>query len=364
MSTRRLGFLAVLLAIFGMGCLWDSDTLAQELKGLPELPDIIAGRFERNPDLYYEMRIERIEKDISAGKAEPPRVFFDIAVSLDKLGRHTDAIACIEKRLEQYLLNFDWGAFPKDKSNFEYMRCANLGTFYIHRGVKQGEAGLPDIRKGLSLLEKAIEINPDAHFGREVVQVALVKDLIWELEGKTGERPALFLTKKELREGLLGIVVLGGAWENPRIWAWIAGTLNARDSNVNHLIMLRRKELGATDEMHSIKLPEPLYIPYYWASDKANIESEFAHLRKSADQYQQNRTDFMLSKLNQGLHPDTDSGFWDGYKETAKYVVRDTPATMVNAWFSNSTNSALVTYGVIIGAVVGVYVWFRRKRRA
>ncbi|QYK52956.1 MAG: hypothetical protein KF824_11935 [Fimbriimonadaceae bacterium] len=364
MSIRRLGFLAVLLAIFGMGCLWDSDTLAQELKGLPELPDIIAGRIERNPDLYYEMRIARIEKVINNSGSNVPEMFFDLAVAYDKLGRDDEAIKCLEDRWDKYHSVTDIDYSNEKQTELSYKRNANLGTFYIHRGIGLKEDGLGDLKKGLALIEKAVEINPNAHFGREVVQIALVKDLIWELGSQLDQRPPLNIPKKELRRGLLGIVVLGGAWESPRIWAWIAGTLNARDSNVNHLIMLRCKELGATDEIYRIKLPRPLNIPYYWASGKANIESEFAHLRKSADKYQQNRTDFMLSKLNLGLHPDTDSHFWDGYKESPKYVVRDTPATIVNAWFSNSTNSALVTYGAIIGAVVGVYVWFRRKCRA
>jgi len=342
--------------------MWDRDTLAQELQGIPEIADVIAGRFERNPDLYYEMRIERIESDLSAGKAEPPSVFFDIAVSLDKLGRHTEAIACIEKRLKQYLLNLDWGAGPKDRSNFEYQRWANLGTFYIHRGVKQAEAGLPDIRKGLSFIEKAIEINPGAHFGREVVQVALVEDLIWELEGETGERPALFLSKQELREGLLGIVVLGGAWENPKVWCWIAGTLGYKDANATELIILRIGELGSDFDKYKVKLPQPLYLSPYQVTSKKAVQDEYAALRKSGDAWQKNRTQFMLAKLDRGEHPDTHPEFWNGYTETKKYIVKDTPVSLAQNWLRDEMNKFFVAVGFVMGGVIGFYIW--KKRRA
>lgn len=47
-----------------------------------------------------------------------------------------------------------------------YETRANLGTFYFHAG--KFDLGIPEI-------EKALEINPDAHFGREITQLQLVK---------------------------------------------------------------------------------------------------------------------------------------------------------------------------------------------
>ena len=57
-----------------------------------------------------------------------------------------------------------------------YETYANLGTFYIHAGR---------LKEGLEEIEKAIEINPDAHFGREVYQKLLVEYvLLKKADGK------------------------------------------------------------------------------------------------------------------------------------------------------------------------------------
>ena len=47
-------------------CLNDRDTLAEEIRGLPDVTAIITGRFERNPPLYYQMRIDRLAREIPA----------------------------------------------------------------------------------------------------------------------------------------------------------------------------------------------------------------------------------------------------------------------------------------------------------
>ncbi len=72
----------------------------------------------------------------------------------DKLGKQDEAIETIREKAEK-LPNVG-----------EYETHANLGTFLVHAG--KYEEGLADLRK-------AIEINPDAHFGREQYQVSVVE---------------------------------------------------------------------------------------------------------------------------------------------------------------------------------------------
>ncbi len=132
-------------------CLWDYDTLAMERERFPSALELITGKFLRHTREFYEWRIQdRLQRL----KAEPDRAEWldDLAVAYDKTGRQADAIATME-RLETIRPG-------------RYETYANLGTFHIH-------AGQPE--KGLPFIAKAIEINPEAHFGREIYQKRLVE---------------------------------------------------------------------------------------------------------------------------------------------------------------------------------------------
>jgi hypothetical protein len=68
-----------------------------------------------------------------------------------------------------------------------YTTAANTGTFHIHAG---------DLELGLEHLERALLINPNAHFGREVYQTLLAKYLV-EVRG-TGGALTLPVCKTEI----------------------------------------------------------------------------------------------------------------------------------------------------------------------
>ena len=99
MTIRTCGSVVLVgAAALAAACAWDRDTLAMEAKGMPDVVDVIGGRFDRNPDLYYEMRLERVLKVIDAN----PHVhaeYGDAAVALDKLGRGDEAIELLEERI-------------------------------------------------------------------------------------------------------------------------------------------------------------------------------------------------------------------------------------------------------------------------
>jgi tetratricopeptide (TPR) repeat protein len=132
-------------------CLWDYDTLKMERQRFPEVYELILGKFLRHSDEFYRWRIEDRKKKL---ESDPNRLdwYDDLAVAYDKTGQQGLAIETILK---------------KDKLKPDmYETYANLGTFHIHGG---------DFDKGLTFIDKAIKINPDAHFGREVYQQLLVK---------------------------------------------------------------------------------------------------------------------------------------------------------------------------------------------
>lgn len=135
-------------------CIWDYDTLAMERSRFPSVLELITGKFNRHSEEFY---LWRIEDRLGKLKAAPNdlALYDDLAVAYDKIGEHQKAIETILKKN---------GIKPG-----LYETEANLGTFLIHSG---------QFEEGLEHIEKAIEINPDAHFGREEYQMYLVKYLL------------------------------------------------------------------------------------------------------------------------------------------------------------------------------------------
>ncbi|HEV2292582.1 MAG TPA: hypothetical protein VGR35_01925 [Tepidisphaeraceae bacterium] len=146
-----------------LACLWDNDTLREERRGLPGVAEILSGRFERHSEFFYRDRVKKME----ARPAVDPNdlaAYDNLAVAHEKLGDPDAAIAVMLR---------------KDKLRpGEYTTHANLGTFYLHKG---------DFENGITHIRKAIEINPDAHFGREKYQLQAAEYLL-----RAKDDPAVF----------------------------------------------------------------------------------------------------------------------------------------------------------------------------
>jgi tetratricopeptide (TPR) repeat protein len=142
---------ALAMPATGLACLWDYDTLEMERKQFPDLAELISGKFLRHSRAFYEWRIADRQKRIEESIGDV-RLYDDLAVAYDKTGQHQKAIETALK--------------TQDLSPNRYETLANLGTFHLHSG---------DFEAGLEFIGKAIEINPDAHFGREIYQRLLVE---------------------------------------------------------------------------------------------------------------------------------------------------------------------------------------------
>ncbi|MBC8289608.1 MAG: hypothetical protein H8E37_04750 [Planctomycetes bacterium] len=143
--------LAVTLPAASLACLWDYDTLEMERQDFPQIAELISGKFLRHSKAFYEWRIKNRQARLEATPNDVA-LYDDLAVAYDKTGQHEKAIETILKVQE----------IKPDR----YETLANLGTFHIHNG---------DLETGLGFIEKAIEVNPEAHFGREIYQKLLVK---------------------------------------------------------------------------------------------------------------------------------------------------------------------------------------------
>jgi len=157
---QRYRFLSVLacvlcIAATTLACVWDYDTLKQERGRFPSTLELITGKFLRHSPEFYAWRIQdRLAKLAS----DPDNLAYhdDLAVAYEKTGQHDKAIETmlVKEKLKPGL----------------YETYSNLGTFHILAG---------DFEKGLPYIDKALAINPDAHFGRERYQKWLVEYALW-----------------------------------------------------------------------------------------------------------------------------------------------------------------------------------------
>ena len=148
---------------FSLACLWDLDTLAMERKQFPNTLELITGKFLRHTPEYYYWRVkDRVQK--LKENPQDSTLYDDLAVAYSKLGDDAKAIELMLEK-EKLFRNL-------------YETRANLGTFFIHDG---------QLQQGVKYIKKAIEINPDAHFGREVYQQLLVEYVLEKNKEKGGQ---------------------------------------------------------------------------------------------------------------------------------------------------------------------------------
>lgn len=121
-----------------LACLWDTDTLSDEIKLQANTLDLILGQFPHHGDAYYKLRIRRL----SEVKRPDLEMLNDIAVAHVRLGEFNKA----EKFLAEALtIN------PKS-----YKTLSNIGV----SAKKQG-----DFTKAADFISKALKIKPAGHMG-------------------------------------------------------------------------------------------------------------------------------------------------------------------------------------------------------
>lgn len=364
-------------------CLWDRDTISNETVKQPLVLTAISGRFARNPPPYYQMRIARVSAEL---KAAPDRLdlYDDLGVAEDRLGQDEAAIAAMAgKRVRLDRLG------PRAPKEAWYRYYANLGTFHIHHWLR---AGAPAARKAeadaaYDDVAKALAINPNAHFGRERVQLAVI-DWLRTVHGANEGVPLSVLLHSPASEiptpslddvanGLAGLVVLGNAWESPDVFRALADVLaERRKGALAYMALLRAQELLRDGK----KSADPSYRPRFVGGDLlsdagialppdrvAPIRREFEFLRADANRWQATRTAFLSQRLAAGRHPDADPSFWRGYAETPPPDLRDfEDREAARNRFANlfrRENMPFFLFGVAGLSFVGAGAAFVRNRR-
>ena len=331
--------ITLLLISPAWACMWDRDTLAAEAKGIPDAVRVITGRFERNPPLYYEMRLQRVAAEL---QSHPERLdlYDDAGAACDRLGRGDEALAWMDRKREQ-LERRDAKDPPVIDHRYRYL--ANIGTFRAHRWLRDGadRARIGEMKAARDEIAKAIRLNPDAHFGREKYQRVAMEWIIRPPKPATNELLPNFLDLEPLShaqhatqeldkagygdamKGLTGLVVLGNAWESVDVFHALAVVLEYEGrSSVAYMARLRCQELIARggrslfpSEATKSDLAQTLTTSLVNGRNRAETEATYRRLRDEAERWHRDRTGYMLARLTKGRHPDTHPDFWKDYRD-------------------------------------------------
>lgn len=326
----------ILILLVGQtfACLWDRDTLADEAKGRPTLVKVITGWFDRYPPGYYEMRLERVTKDLPSAPNDLG-LYDDAAVSCARLGRVSEAIEWMAKK--KTILD----ALPElAEQDHRYRYLSNLGTFYLQRWISlpqtQREADLTDLRESERLVAKAIADNPNAHFGREVYQLMAIRWLLWDGVSPikaTDDSPLTFdeihwikTERRELKrehiDGISGLIQLGIAWESADAFRSLAAVLDSGElASLAELAYLRENELYAEGKgsLHPVMRVREMMHPNYtrYLEDRKPVGNYFIIARLAADKRNAAWFAYMGERFSKGMHPDTHPDFLKAWTEPA-----------------------------------------------
>jgi len=350
-------------------CLNDRDTLAEEIKGLPDVVRVVTGRFERDPPLYYRMRLARVAAELKFSPALLPD-YDDAGVACDRLGWDDEAIAWMDKKRAR-LVRTDAGSAAVKEQWYRYN--ANVGTFWVHRWISAGadRKRIGEVRRARGYIAAAIKIKPDAHFGREKYQIRVMDWIIKgrpyvseaardkaevgaldaatskgstsiDLDAASPADPALAAalgteppeTSGETK-ALCGLVTLGSAWESVDVFQALGDSIPYEGgSKLYPLVQARCDELidgghrslipgspsgGALKGVITISEADP-----FLEGDGDGSRGAYRRLRAEADAWQKARTDYMMARLTAGRHPDTDPAFWAEYRDAGPPLIPDT----------------------------------------
>jgi tetratricopeptide (TPR) repeat protein len=309
-----------------LACYNDNDTYLTELRDNLDVTNAIIGRFTLYPVSYYKKRIE-IQKAIL--KKDPTNLdaYDNISVAYDRIGDGESALKWItEKR--KHLANA-----PKLHL---YSTEANEGTFLIVRWIRGHKKGdIKDAIEAEKHIAKALDINPDAHFGREFSQLYCIRAMI--MAGKDTDDWEKYFTqdllviadkdhvdRKKLRYGIAGMMVLGAAWNAP-VFIQAIAELVPEEGQIASLCIQKLRVIGKSPNGH----PDLRYIDERFI-DK-DLVKEFPILAKSTTHGRdfsiiqdllKNGADFQIAQeawieqqIANGKHPDNGDDIWKGYQE-------------------------------------------------
>ncbi len=184
------------------------------------------------------------------------------------------------------------------------------------------------------LIARAVALKPNAHFGREKYQLKAMDWIIRppQVASDAHSLPSLLNVgpidpPSEAIEGLCGLIVLGNAWESVDIFNALAQSLeNYGETDLACQTRLRCAELadaGRQSLLPGAPRGEALTAIFHAEAGSlargphlAALRASYSVARGQGEDRQARRTAFMLARLAEGRHPDTDATFWNEQGQT------------------------------------------------
>ena len=312
-------FVGVLVTVTqATACYNDIDTNLTELRDNLDITLAVAGRFTIYPPEYYKKRIE-IQTAILKKDPNNLEAYDNISVAFDRIGDSTNAMNWITEKRKHLR--------PNSASQQLYSTEANEGTILIVRWIRgHGQGDLTDAIESEKHIAKALEINPNAHFGREFAQLYCIRAMIecgkepgWELRFsnaliRVADREQI--NHKKLQFGIAGMMVLGAAWQMPAMVQAIA-KLMPEEQQVVALCasrLLHYKNL-LDDKDRGRNVTESFPVPDYSEVQYADRHYVMLELIRGAERFQKHRQEWIAEKLEDGKHTDNDPDFWKGFQD-------------------------------------------------
>lgn len=312
-------------------------------------------------------------------------LYDDAGAACDRLGRGDEALEWMAKKHAALDQTPDSG----EKANHLYRYHANLGTFIIHRWLKNGASpeAVDEVRRSRDQIAAALEINPAAHWGREDFQLKAIEWIIGLIESPPVSAhenyqnrdftsypefdPGSFLEiplghSHDLREtgrlrgrfivppvdGINGLIALGAAWESIDIFYSLRhAILDEGHTSLGHLAQCRIDELR--DSGRTSLFEQLAGFRNDWGvgtfsqiheSQIEDIESYYEKARAEAERWRASRIAFIEEQLASGRHPDTHPDFWSGFRSPS------TPPKLPN-WKGSLSSGLDWSFSVILFAV-------------
>ena len=368
--------IGVLLAVGIVGsaaaCYNDNDTYLTELRDNLDVTNAIIGRFTLYPPEYYKKRIE-IQSAILKKDPNNLEAYDNISVAYDRIGDGENALKWIHEKRKHL--------GPNAPALQLYSTEANEGTFLIVRWIRGHKPGdVKDAIESEKHIEKALKINPNAHFGREFAQLYCIRAMI---ECGKSENWAIPFTRalisladkdhidrKKLRYGICGMMVLGAAW-NVHVFIQAIKELVPDEGQITMLCDHKITFMFAEDQK---KLAD-IRVKYRFKDETEDVPSMhemepqvMSELLRNGKDFQKKRSDFVKLQVFYGKHPDTDSDFWNGFEDVPP-VPKDRLVTPVSGRVVNKIyNWTLLSGGIcivipLLGVSGGVAIYRRRMRQ-